>query len=232
MKLAASTGEHFSTENAKPPPKCLNCGGPHGADSPDCPEWKLEKEVAEICAIEKLDRGSAFRKARQRHNLQPRSYAAVAARNNPPTKVPSSGSFPTTTRPQPSIPSPPHNPQNTSQISQEPHPLEENVPPGSPQYTRRSNRPSSPQTTLTHESTTVEVHHPPPSPSRNTGAISRKRPAPETPKKNAKPKHTEYSLQRRAQSLDHVVSAPSSEEGIEHPSKKMTRTSLKKNEKD
>ena len=47
-KVCGTCGESHETEECTSPVKCVNCSGPHPANSKDCPRWKLEAEIQKV----------------------------------------------------------------------------------------------------------------------------------------------------------------------------------------
>lgn len=72
-----SEQDHYADDCKSTQLKCSNCGGPHGAYSRSCQEFKKEKEIINL----KVTQNLSFPEARKRYALLPSgSYASAARR--------------------------------------------------------------------------------------------------------------------------------------------------------
>ncbi|XP_037501527.1 proline-rich protein 36-like [Rhipicephalus sanguineus] len=68
-------------------PRCVNCGGPHSADTPHCPRWQEQRQVATIMASSTaaLSRRMVAAAVRE-ETREARTYASALKGHAPPTR--------------------------------------------------------------------------------------------------------------------------------------------------
>lgn len=72
-------------------PRCVNCGGPHPANTPDCPRWQEQRRVATIMASSTtlLSRRAVAAAVRE-EDKEARTFASVLKGRTPPAPPPTS----------------------------------------------------------------------------------------------------------------------------------------------
>ena len=72
--ICVSCGQKAYSPPCQSSPHCINCDGPHGSNSRDCPKFQMERKVQKIRATDKL----SFSEPRHRYQVDfSRSFVSV-----------------------------------------------------------------------------------------------------------------------------------------------------------